>query len=368
MLGLQRSGRIITSAAVLIVIVFCGLRRRAAAGHQGDRRRSGLRGRARRDAGADAPGPRHDDAARRLELVGAGAACAAGTTATASPRRARPQMPETLRVLRTVRRAAVRRGRRPVRAARGRPSSFRGPGFSVPGAVALRPPEPDRPPVDGLHRRPHDAIDRLLAGVQEAAQLAALAVTVGVAARGLGTAAAPALRGRRRRRLGVDVDDDGSPAGAGRGRSSSTCAADDLPEVQDLLELGNPTTHARPGEHGDEAGWVRATTRPAGGLRGDGAQRCRTSAPGRDHRAPVAPRARPGPGDDRAPDPPGRRADGSAPSACSPTTTSPAGCYHGSATSPPTPGAAARSWPDPASPARVPRVRHLCRLARRSGP
>ena len=72
-------------------------------------------------------------------------------------------------------------------------------------------------------------------------------------------------------------------------------AARDLPEVQALLEVGNPTTHARPGEHGDEA-WV--------GVR-DGAGQlvacavmerngCRAPAPGRHHGASRAAGAGPG--------------------------------------------------------------------------
>ena len=69
-LGLQRSGRIITSAALLIVIVFAGFAAGqlliikeigVAPGHRGDPRRHHR---------PDAPRPGDDDAARRLELVG----------------------------------------------------------------------------------------------------------------------------------------------------------------------------------------------------------------------------------------------------------------------------------------------------------
>ena len=69
--GLQRSGRIITSAAHPCRHRVLRLRRRSAARHQGDRRRSGGGGAARRDARADAARARHDGPARRLELVGA---------------------------------------------------------------------------------------------------------------------------------------------------------------------------------------------------------------------------------------------------------------------------------------------------------
>ncbi|GMA85161.1 hypothetical protein GCM10025868_04110 [Angustibacter aerolatus] len=75
--GLQRSGRIITSAALLVIIVFAGLAAAKAAGGQADRGGAGARGRRRRDAGADAAGARDDDAARRLELVGAAPAAPA---------------------------------------------------------------------------------------------------------------------------------------------------------------------------------------------------------------------------------------------------------------------------------------------------
>ena len=70
-LGLQRSGRIITSAALIVIVVFAGLRGRRAAGDQGGRLLPRRRRADRRDAGADAARPRDHDPARPRELVGA---------------------------------------------------------------------------------------------------------------------------------------------------------------------------------------------------------------------------------------------------------------------------------------------------------
>ncbi len=81
--GLQRSGRIITSAALIIVIVFAGFVTGRAADHQADRRRAGHGGRHRRDPGPHPAGPGDDDPARGVELVGAGSACAGCTTGSA---------------------------------------------------------------------------------------------------------------------------------------------------------------------------------------------------------------------------------------------------------------------------------------------
>ena len=57
------------------------VRRRPAAGDQADRCRAGGGGRHRRDAGAVPAGAGHHDAARRMELVGAGAAAPAARPA-----------------------------------------------------------------------------------------------------------------------------------------------------------------------------------------------------------------------------------------------------------------------------------------------
>ena len=83
-LGLQRSGRIITSAALLMVIVFAGF----AAGDLLVMKEMGIgpgaRDRHRRDAGADAAGARHDVGAR-LGTGGRPARCAGCTSGGASP-------------------------------------------------------------------------------------------------------------------------------------------------------------------------------------------------------------------------------------------------------------------------------------------
>ena len=72
--GLQRSGRIITSAAALIVVVFAGLRRRRGARRQAARRRAGHRRHRRRHPRAHAARAGDHEAARRAQLVGARAA------------------------------------------------------------------------------------------------------------------------------------------------------------------------------------------------------------------------------------------------------------------------------------------------------
>ena len=73
-LGLQRSGPHHHLGGAAHRHRLRRLRRRAAARHQGDRRRPRVAVAARRHARADAARARDDDAARRLELVGAGAA------------------------------------------------------------------------------------------------------------------------------------------------------------------------------------------------------------------------------------------------------------------------------------------------------
>ena len=185
------------------------------------------------------------------------------------------------------------------------------------------------------------------------ARFAALAVSSVLAARRRGHRCCTGTStGRRRRRLGVDVDDDRSPGDARRG-GLVDLGADDLPEVQRPARGRQPApTHARPGTHGDER-WVGV--RDDDGAAGRRA-RCRSaSGAGRPHLAGITvhPSQRghgPGPGDDRAPDPPGRRRRTvSAPSACTPTTTSPAGSTTASATSPPTSWCSRQVLPDPAA-------------------
>ena len=100
--GLQRTGRIITSAALLIVIVFGGFAAGRMLGIEEIGLRADGRRRDRRDAGALPAGARHDDAAGRPELVGARAAAAgaraardvggarAGAAAARSSRRGAP--------------------------------------------------------------------------------------------------------------------------------------------------------------------------------------------------------------------------------------------------------------------------------------
>ena len=62
--GLQRSGRIITSAAFLVMIVFLGFAAGQTPGHQGVRPGAGHRRRRRRHPGPLHPGAGHDDPAR----------------------------------------------------------------------------------------------------------------------------------------------------------------------------------------------------------------------------------------------------------------------------------------------------------------
>ena len=69
--GLQRSGRIITSAAALVMIVFLGFAAGRQPGHQGDGPRAGDRRRRRRHPGPLPAGARDDDPARQRQLVGA---------------------------------------------------------------------------------------------------------------------------------------------------------------------------------------------------------------------------------------------------------------------------------------------------------
>ena len=83
--GLQRSGRIITSAALLVVIVFSGF----VAGQLLIIKQTGVgladRRRARRHPGPDAARAGDDDPARRLELVGARSGCKGCTHGSGSP-------------------------------------------------------------------------------------------------------------------------------------------------------------------------------------------------------------------------------------------------------------------------------------------
>ena len=69
--GVQKTGRIITSAALLLAVVIgaFGLSRHRV--HEDDRHRHAGRAADRRDRRPGAAGPRDDEAARRLELVGA---------------------------------------------------------------------------------------------------------------------------------------------------------------------------------------------------------------------------------------------------------------------------------------------------------
>jgi ribosomal protein S18 acetylase RimI-like enzyme len=133
------------------------------------------------------------------------------------------------------------------------PATFQGPGFGVPGAVGFVRRNP-------LGRRSMtclgdtNAIDRLLAAVREAGRFAGLEVS------SVSLPAASATLLHRHFTVGDGGDWEWMwtttapplmPGEAG----VVALAARDLPEVQDLLEVGNPTTHARPGEHSDEA-WV----------------------------------------------------------------------------------------------------------------
>jgi ribosomal protein S18 acetylase RimI-like enzyme len=161
-------------------------------------------------------------------------------------------MPDTVRVLRTYDDLHAAAGGDPfVRHEVG--PSFRGPGFSVTGAVAfVRQNAVGRRSMACLGSP--RAIDRLLAGVRDTAQLAALAVTsVSVPAD-----AEPVLHQHFQVGEGGDWEWMWTTAAPPATPGESVLVdlgADDLPQVQRLLEVGNPTTHARPGEHGDER-WV----------------------------------------------------------------------------------------------------------------
>ena len=111
--GLQRSGRIITSAALIIVIVFAGFVTGQLLIIKQTGRRPGHRGRHRRHPGPDPPGARHHDPARGVELVGAGpAAPPARPVRDQRVSAARPRTRATL--------VAGGRGRGPRRLSRGR--------------------------------------------------------------------------------------------------------------------------------------------------------------------------------------------------------------------------------------------------------
>ena len=88
--GLAHTGRIITSAALILLVVIGAFAAGTLVYVQADRRRHRRGDRARRDAGARAAGPRHHAAARRLELVGAALAAPAGRRACAAAGRALP--------------------------------------------------------------------------------------------------------------------------------------------------------------------------------------------------------------------------------------------------------------------------------------
>jgi GNAT superfamily N-acetyltransferase len=161
-------------------------------------------------------------------------------------------MPDTVQVLRTYGDLLSAAGGDPFVLHEVGPS-FRGPGFSVPGAVAfVRQNAVGRRSMACIGSTPE--IDRLLAGVRRTAQVADLAVTsVSVPAD-----AEPLLHKH------FEVGDGGdwewmwtttAPPPAPGESALVALGAGDLPEVQRLLEVGNPTTHARPGEHGDER-WV----------------------------------------------------------------------------------------------------------------
>ncbi len=133
------------------------------------------------------------------------------------------------------------------------PATFRGPGLAVPGAVGFVRQNP-------LGRRSMtclgdtDAIDRLLAAVREAGRFAELEVS------SVSLPAASVTLLHRHFTVGDGGDWEwmwtttAPPVMPGEAGLVALTARD-LPDVQDLLEVGNPTTHARPGEHGDEA-WV----------------------------------------------------------------------------------------------------------------
>ena len=219
------------------------------------------RGRHRRDARADAAGAGDDDAARSLELVGAGAAA---PLARALRDHRGGRAGRCLRPCASCGRTTTCCRPRAATRSCGTRSARRsgGPGFSVPGAVAFVRQNP-------IGRRSMACIGthaRRSTGCWPACRTAAPARRprghLGVGARRRRTVAAQALRGRRRRRLGVDVDDDGSPAGAGRvgpRRPRRRRPARGATAARG----GNPTTHARPGEHGDER-WVGVRDTTAG--------------------------------------------------------------------------------------------------------
>ena len=268
-----------------------------------------------------------------MTLLGAGTGgrrrrCAAGTSATASPRRACRPMSDTCgssgRTTTCCRPRATTRscGMRSARRSGGPASRSRGRG--------VRAPEPDRPPVDGLHRHARRPIDRLLAGVQERRSS-----PPSPSPRSSVPADAEPLLHKH-----FEVGDGGdwewmwtttAPPPAPGESVLVDLERDDLPEVQRLLEVANPTTRRPPGTNtATSAGWAYDTTA--------GWSACAVmerAGAGRPHLAgitvhPSRPRARPGPGDDRAPDPPGRRARTvSAPSACSPSNDVARRLYHG---------------------------------------
>jgi GNAT superfamily N-acetyltransferase len=161
-------------------------------------------------------------------------------------------MAETLQVLRTYDDLLSAAGGDPfVRHEVG--PSFRGPGFSVPGAVAfVRQNQVGRRSMTCIGST--QAIDRLLVGVRRAARLGALGVTsVSVPAD-----AEPLLHQHFEVGEGGDWEwmwTTTAPPPAPGESVLVALGADALPEVQRLLEVGNPTTHARPGEHAEER-WV----------------------------------------------------------------------------------------------------------------
>ena len=216
-------------------------------------------------------------------------------------------MSETLRILRTYDDLLSAVGRRPVRAARGPARRSGGPASGGPRGGGVRAPEPARPPVDGLHRQ--HTRDRPAAGRRAGGRAVRRpGGHLGVGARRRGnrcctstsrSATAATGSGCGRRRL---------PRWCPARSVSSTSAARDLPQVQDCSRSATRPPTPAP---------ASTATRLGGCARHDGrlvacAVMERNGA-GRPHLAgitvhPSRAGARPGPGDDRAPDPTGRRA------------------------------------------------------------
>ena len=91
--GVQRTGRIITSAALLLAVVIGAFSTSGIVFMKMIGDRHARRPAARRDRRPDAARARHDEAARQLELVGAGGHASAGGSATACARAIRRTLP-----------------------------------------------------------------------------------------------------------------------------------------------------------------------------------------------------------------------------------------------------------------------------------